>query len=299
MDAGLRGRERRLLTAARARLDPALDLLRLSGRRPAGRGGRRPRLRRPGGRHGAGALGALPLLRAAGLGPRAPAPGPARRSRRSPCARAASWSGRATAHAMEGHGHRPRWLALPARRGRWRRSLVGPYLVLVLLACGLLRAAPSRPVRGARGADLEAGCRSPRGGVVRRDRRPRLDGVQGRRPLLRGRLRDHPADAGRRGQRLPLDDRRAVPERGRLGQVTPGPVVATVAAVGYAAHGIGGGAARGGGRLRALLLLHPARRRALRAPARQRPRAGIPRRRGPAAIGAILGSAVTLAGGAG
>ena len=42
-----------------------------------------------------------------------------------------------------------------------------------------------------------------------------------------------------------------------LGQVTPGPVVATVAAVGYAAHGVGGGA-------------------------------------GPAAIGAIFGAAIPL-----
>ena len=64
-----------------------------------------------------------------------------------------------------------------------------------------------------------------------------------------------------------------------LGQVTPGPVVATVAAVGYAAHGVGGAPARGRGRLRALLLLHPARRRPLRAAARKRPGPGISRRR--------------------
>ena len=42
-----------------------------------------------------------------------------------------------------------------------------------------------------------------------------LGGVQGRRAVVRRRVRDHPADAGRRGRPLPLDDRRPVPQRGR------------------------------------------------------------------------------------
>jgi chromate transporter len=82
-----------------------------------------------------------------------------------------------------------------------------------------------------------------------------------------------------------------------LGQVTPGPVVATVAAVGYAAHGVGGALLAavvaftpsfsfillGGGRFERL---------------RQNDRArAFLDGAGPAAIGAILGSAVTLAGG--
>jgi chromate transporter len=80
-----------------------------------------------------------------------------------------------------------------------------------------------------------------------------------------------------------------------LGQVTPGPVVATVAAVGYAAHGIGGGV------LAAVVAFVPSfsfilfgggRFERLRANARARAfLAGA----GPAAIGAIFGAAVTLA----
>ena len=43
----------------------------------------------------------------------------------------------------------------------------------------------------------------------------RLDGLQGRRPELRRRLRDHPAHAGGRRLALPLDDVRPVPRGGR------------------------------------------------------------------------------------
>ena len=44
----------------------------------------------------------------------------------------------------------------------------------------------------------------------------------------------------RRRRRARLDDRGRVPQRRRLGQLTPGPVVQTVAVVGYAAAGLGG-----------------------------------------------------------
>ncbi len=56
------------------------------------------------------------------------------------------------------------------------------------------------------------------------DRRPGLDGLQGRRPLLRRRLRDRSADAGRRGQPLPLDDLGPISQRGgaRPGDPRPG-----------------------------------------------------------------------------
>jgi chromate transporter len=80
-----------------------------------------------------------------------------------------------------------------------------------------------------------------------------------------------------------------------LGQVTPGPVVATVAAVGYAAHGVGGAAL---GALIAFLpsfafvLLLGRRFNRLRAsPGAQSFLAGA----GPAAIGAIIGAAIPLA----
>ena len=81
-----------------------------------------------------------------------------------------------------------------------------------------------------------------------------------------------------------------------LGQITPGPVVATVAAVGYAAHGIAGGL------LAALIAFCPsfsfivfggARFEQLRA--NDHARAFLDGA-GPAAIGAILGAAVLLAG---
>jgi chromate transporter len=80
-----------------------------------------------------------------------------------------------------------------------------------------------------------------------------------------------------------------------LGQVTPGPVVATVAAVGYAAHGIAGGA------LAALVAFLPSFAFVLLAGGRfehlrenSRARAFLDGA-GPAAIGAILGAAITLA----
>jgi chromate transporter len=80
-----------------------------------------------------------------------------------------------------------------------------------------------------------------------------------------------------------------------LGQITPGPVVATVAAVGYAAHGIAGGLLAafvaftpsfsfiliGGGRFERLRNNQGAR--------------AFLDGAGPAAIGAILGAAITLA----
>jgi chromate transporter len=80
-----------------------------------------------------------------------------------------------------------------------------------------------------------------------------------------------------------------------LGQITPGPVVATVAAVGYAAHGLGGGLLAalvafspsfsfvllGGGRFEALRNNHNA--------------TAFLDGAGPAAIGAILGAAIVLA----
>ena len=80
-----------------------------------------------------------------------------------------------------------------------------------------------------------------------------------------------------------------------LGQITPGPVVATVAAVGYAAHGIGGGllaAAIAFAPSFSFVLAGGARFERLRS--RKGPRAFLDGA-GPAAIGAILGAAVTLA----
>ena len=79
-----------------------------------------------------------------------------------------------------------------------------------------------------------------------------------------------------------------------LGQITPGPVVATVAAVGYAAHGLAGGA------LAAVIAFAPSFAFVLLAGRRfdglrelRAPRAFLDSA-GPAAIGAIGGAAITL-----
>jgi chromate transporter len=81
-----------------------------------------------------------------------------------------------------------------------------------------------------------------------------------------------------------------------LGQVTPGPVVATVAAVGYAAHGVAGGL------FAALIAFAPSfafvlagGRRFTQLRNNQRARAFL-NGAGPAAIGAIVGAAILLAG---
>ncbi len=80
-----------------------------------------------------------------------------------------------------------------------------------------------------------------------------------------------------------------------LGQVTPGPVVATVAAVGYAAHGVGGAALAAAIAFApsfAFVLFAGGRFELVRTSARaQAFLAGA----GPAAIGAILGAATPLA----
>jgi chromate transporter len=80
-----------------------------------------------------------------------------------------------------------------------------------------------------------------------------------------------------------------------LGQITPGPVVATVAAVGYAAHGVAGAL------LAAVVAFAPSfafvvlgGRRFEHLRENPRPRAFLDGA-GPAAVGAILGAAITLA----
>jgi chromate transporter len=81
-----------------------------------------------------------------------------------------------------------------------------------------------------------------------------------------------------------------------LGQVTPGPVVATVAAVGYAAHGIGGALLAAAVAFLpsfSFVLLGGGRFERLRGDALAR---GFLDGAGPAAVGAILGATVPLAG---
>ena len=192
------------------------------------------------------------------------------------------------------HARRTRWALYLAAAGA-AAALIGPYLVIVLLACGLielvLQLRPSvttglhwmpfaalTPKAGAVGGlgalcwtAFKVGALSYGGGFVII-------------PLMQGDAVD------RYHWMTNAEFLNAV----ALGQVTPGPVVATIAAVGYAAHGIGGGLLAaavaftpsfsfillGGGRFRRLRGSHRAR--------------AFLDGAGPAAIGAILGAAITL-----
>jgi chromate transporter len=197
-------------------------------------------------------------------------------------------------HAIEGHGHRVRWLVY-LLAGVVAAVLIGPYLVLVLLACGLLELIRRGWFSGAAAFGWKPGTLTAAvssGGI----------GALAWTALKVGAL-----SFGGGFVIIPLMQDDAVHvyhwmtnaqflNAVALGQVTPGPVVATVAAIGYAAHGIGGGllaAAIAFTPSFSFILLGGGRFERLRANDRAR---GFLDGAGPAAIGAILGSAVTLAG---
>ena len=138
--------------------------------------------------------------------------------------------------------------------------------------------------------------RSPRPQRAARTRRVGVDRAQGRRAVVRRWLRDHPADAERCRARLPLDDQRPVPQRGRVrpGDARPG-------------RGDDRGRRLRGprarrrpdrrrGRLHTVVLVRAARRRddSNSCASNARARAFLDGA-GPAAIGAILGAAILLA----
>jgi chromate transporter len=189
-----------------------------------------------------------------------------------------------------------------ARRSRWllyllagiaAAALIGAYLVLVLLACGLAELQLQRRPAG--------GERSRLGAFV-----PAAAAPGGLGALAWTALKVGALSFGGGFVIIPLMQGDAVHtyhwmsnaqflNAVALGQITPGPVVATVAAVGYAAHGIGGGA------LAAVIAFTPSFLFiVLGAPHFERlredpgPRAFLDGA-GPAAIGAILGAAITLA----
>lgn len=137
--------------------------------------------------------------------------------------------------------HEARWLAYLAA-GTAAASLVGPYLVLALLACGLLELLIQRPTLPRPDGDPgRVGSIAPvaivsSGGI----------GALAWTALKVGAL-----SFGGGFVIVPLMQSDAVHTYHwmtssqflnaiALGQITPGPVVATVAAVGYAAHGVGG-----------------------------------------------------------
>jgi chromate transporter len=195
-------------------------------------------------------------------------------------------------HAMMVHGKRFLWGAYLVA-GAVGAILIGPYLVIVLIACGLFEVSRrtwfSRTASWSPAALLVAAAST--GGV----------GALAWTAFKVGAL-----SFGGGFVIIPLMQGDAVDvyhwmtdaqflNAVALGQVTPGPVVATVAAVGYAAYGIGGGllaAAVAFIPSFSFILLGGGRFERLRANDRAR---GFLDGAGPAAIGAILGSAVTLA----
>jgi len=189
-----------------------------------------------------------------------------------------------------------RWL-LYALAGGASAATIGPWLVLVLLACGVLEVAWQRGGKSEGGSvsvyawPLAVAAGTATGGLL---------------ALTWVAFKVGALSYGGGFVIVPLMQAEAVHhyhwmsggqflDAVALGQVTPGPVVQTVAVVGYAAAGIGGGllaAAIAFAPSFSFILLGANRFGRLRANARaQAFLAGA----GPAAIGAILGSAVPLA----
>jgi chromate transporter len=187
-----------------------------------------------------------------------------------------------------------RWCVYVAAAGA-SAALIGPYLVLVLLACGLAELAVQRRPSGAAALHW-----APLAALA-----PKAAAVGGLGALCWTAFKVGALSYGGGFVIVPLMQGDAVGtyhwmtdgeflNAVALGQITPGPVVATIAAVGYAAHGLGGGLLAavvafvpsfsfillGGGRFRRL---------------RESPSArAFLNGAGPAAIGAILGAAVPL-----
>jgi chromate transporter len=133
-----------------------------------------------------------------------------------------------------------RWVGY-ALVGGVAAALVGPFLVLVLLGCGVIEIAIRRPGRGARGLGAAFPVTAVHAGAV-----------GGFGALAWVALKVGALSYGGGFIIIPLMQHDAVRtyhwmtgaqflNAVALGQITPGPVVHTVAVVGYAAGGIGGG----------------------------------------------------------
>ena len=191
---------------------------------------------------------------------------------------------------------RLRWLAYVAL-GLAAAALIGPYLVLVLLGCGLFELGLERRREGA--ADAHVWAPLPVLAVA-------AAGTGGLAAVAWVAFKVGALSYGGGFVIVPLMQHDAVHtyrwmtsarflDAVALGQVTPGPVVATVAAVGYAARGVGGGV------LAAAVAFAPSFafvliggqyfERIRTSPSAQAFLAGA----GPAAIGAILGASIPLA----
>ncbi|MDO9407516.1 chromate efflux transporter [Patulibacter sp.] len=213
----------------------------------------------------------------------------------------AGWSLLGPSLARARAGRTARWVTYVVL-GAVASALAGPWVVLVLVGCGLLELV------------LRPRPRSSRGGAVRGPLRlhawpvalPVLAAVGGIGPLAWTAFKVGALSYGGGFVIVPLMRADAVERHGwltdarfldvvALGQVTPGPVVHTVSGVGYAAHGVGGAV------LAAVVAFAPSFALILALAPRfgtlrhdERLRAFLDGA-GPAAIGAILGAAVPLA----
>jgi chromate transporter len=195
----------------------------------------------------------------------------------------------------------PFWSAY-ALAGAVAAVLIGPYLVLVLVGCGAFEVARRRRPNPGSGPAL--GAAAPFSGPLALVASAVARG--GLAPLAWTAFKVGALSFGGGFVIIPLMQGDAVHvyhwmsnarflDAVALGQITPGPVVATVTAVGYAAHGVLGGL------LAALVAFTPSfcfvlvgGRRLASARDSPGPRAFLDGA-GPAAIGAIAGAAVTLA----
>ncbi len=191
-------------------------------------------------------------------------------------------------------GGGPRWLAY-AVAGALAAALLGPWLVAVLLACGVVEAILRRPGRTARPLHLHLWP-----ALV-----PLAAATGGLGALAWTALKVGALSYGGGFVIVPLMQADAVNQHWMtdgqflnavaLGQVTPGPVVHTVAVVGYAAAGVGGALLAAGVAFApsfSFVLLGADRFDRLKGnPGVRAFLAGA----GPAAIGAIIGSAIPLA----
>lgn len=198
-------------------------------------------------------------------------------------------------HAKEDRRHEARWVFYVAL-GAASAALIGAYLVLTLVACGVFELALRR-IRDRRGAPALA--LSPGALLIA------TAGAGGIGALAWTAFKVGALSFGGGFVIIPLMQQDAVHvyhwmsdaqflNAVALGQVTPGPVTATLAAVGYAAYGVGGAllaAFVGFLPSFSFILLGGNRFEGLRANLDARAFLGGA---GPAAIGAILGSIVPL-----
>ncbi len=198
--------------------------------------------------------------------------------------------GPSVAHVRDDRTRLVRW-GIYVAIGAAASALVGAYVVVALLACGVFELAARRGITGAGSLVLLA---------------PGSVAAAGLGALVWTAFKVGALSFGGGFVIIPLMQNDAVHvyhwmtndqflNAVALGQVTPGPVVATIAAVGYAAHGISGGL------IAAAVAFTPSFSFVLLAGGRfEQLRSNVHARAfldgaGPAAIGAILGASVVLA----